>query len=303
MLKGEVSEGDRIVKIAEDEARRQGMDFGPDVEGKEEGSEAQPEPEGLPEKGSAEDPLKEKEKEAERSIPESVFQKRFDEMTAERYELRRELDALKAKSAAPKAEPKAQEYTDDQLRQIILDYQKNDVHPEYAIRAHEMLVERRMEQKLAERDAKRSQEDRLTGLAREHQRVWTDLQKEHPDLKETMSDLYKRANEEYQKIPFRKRQEWPEEMQGAVERALRSVEAGKNGKAKSEEVRASAAAKKGVIPLGGSARAAAGPNTEAQLDKLHQAATESGSPESPQWMAYMRALNAHEKSKSKKKEE
>ena len=245
----------------------------------------------LPAKGSPEDPTKAPPKE-------DAVQKRFDELTASNYALQRKIDALEARAAEKPPEGKknpADEYTDEQLEGMILKFRNDEEHPEYAILAQRELNKRDNRREHDARDAKRQQDESVKEVKAQFNTLWTDLTTKHPDLTNHASELYKLANEEYQRIPEKKRREWPDEMEHAVGRAVARIAAQSNGKKTAEVARAAAAAKKGPVPLGGGSRTAATPNAAATLEKLHKAATDSGDSESPQWMAYLRAQAAAKK--------
>ena len=301
------TEEERIVAMAEAEARAQGVlgdDAPPEEAPPEPTPEAQAEPTPpeapateLPVKGSPEDPLKEPEVPKERMIPESVMQKRFDELTAEKHELRRELDVLKTQVNQPKPEKKNpnDDYTDEQLEQLIM--KRDEEHPEYAVLAQRELNRRDYKRELDQRDAKRQQEDSTRSLQAQHQRVREDLAKQYPDLTQDTTELFQLTKQEYLKVPERKRTEWPDELTYAVARAKAQLDAKSNGKKSQEATRAAAAAKKGIVPLSGTTRSGAAITSEAQLEKLHQKAQESGVEQD--WTAYLKASDAARKAKKK----
>jgi len=298
------TEHEKLVKMAEQDAREEGIlgDDQPSDEQDQSGKTSDEQESGN--KGEKETDQKSSDERAQDKEDEkaqdkeddkaSIIQKRIDEITAKRYEAERRAAAAEAKLEAMRSQPekqeKQEEYTDEQLEQIANKYFHDPEHPEYAVQALRMLGKRDAKRESEAIEMKRKMQDRDQQLVASHQQTWQTLLDKYPLLKDKSSELFLIADEEYQRIPLRKRQEWPEEMETAVLRAQARLEGEKTKKKNAEAMKNSA--KKGVVPLGGTTRSAA-PSSAAQLEKLVQKAQETG--DESDYLALMKAQAALQK--------
>ena len=294
------SESERLQRMADDQARADGIDLPapkepaaetPEEEAARLDAEAQAQAEADAKAAEEAEAKAEEERRANAAKADPV-QKRFDELTARIHAQERELETLRKTPA--KADAGKTEYSDDQLRQIARDY------PEHKEAAEDMLLQRKIERSAQALLAKRDQESEAANVQRQASQTWTTLVEANPDLGKTDSELYQLANAEWKAMP--NRESWPGAMAQAVRLAKATLLEKQTGSIKREKAIAEAARKKAITPLGGAARSSAGAD-KTTLAKLFEAANKSDSPDSPQWMAYLRAQAEADKAKAKPKEE
>ena len=276
------SESDKLLKLAEQDDRDEGR-LGEDPPESE--TKPVPEDEDPPADKGSEDPAedtlppKEESKKEEKLVPESKIQERFDQLTAQIYELRRQNEDLRSKLAP---EAKKTEYSEDDLIGILQDPEKAQYHLAATKELQKLYAEKAVDRRMAERDQRVQEES----LVEQHRTVWENLQTRLPDLKDQSSELYRLANEEYQKIPQAKRSRFPEEMIHAVNTARLKLLDKERTATKKEAARSEGAKKKGPVALGSTSKSASREGTN--VDTLERQAAQSG--DEMDWVNVLRGM-------------
>ena len=262
-----VVEGEELDKEANDGGDEDGK-------GEEEGAEteAETEEEGSESEGDEGEPKEE-------LIPVSKIQPRMDALTAIINRQQAQLDKLSEGST--KKEKGETEYTDDELRALKRE------KPEYAEWVDEQLIDRKVERKLA---AKSEVHDFRSAVKDSYAKAKADF----PEMSDTSSALWQTANKIY------------------LERGLDKIADGQYIAAQLAYSQLNDISSKRTLGLekklakerqkkalaGGSRSRAGGISPTAKLDKLEEAAIGTKA-NSPEWIAYLKAVEQARRTKSK----